>query len=91
MRPRGAHFIGRCATASLLAAQELFRRNRAGRSLVVWLHARADPHAECRRLGLPLQLKVRFVTVRLATGELEVRGTSLRDATRYPTAEFPTG
>lgn len=90
VRQRGAHFIGRCSTASFLATQELFRQNRAGRSRVVWLHARADQHAECRRLGLPLKLQVRFLSVRLATGELEVLATSLLDETRYPTAEFRT-
>ena len=41
VRQHGAHFIGRCSTASLLAAQALFRGHRAGRRMVVWLHARA--------------------------------------------------
>src|ERR1017187_7947558 len=60
-----SHFISRCSTGSFLAAQELFRRNRAHQSQVVWLFAPADQKAECRRLGLPLKLKVRFVSVRL--------------------------
>ena len=41
VRQHGAQFIGRCSTASLLAAQALFRGHRAGRRMVVWLHARA--------------------------------------------------
>lgn len=87
---RGAHFIGRCSTGSFLAAQEMFRLNRAHQSQVVWLHAPADQKTECRRRGLPLKMKVRFVSVRLPTGELEVLATSLLDETLYPTEEFLT-
>jgi hypothetical protein len=87
---QGAHFIGRCSTGSFLAAQEMFRRNRANQSQVVWLFAPADQKAECQRLGLPLQMKVRFVSVRLPTGELEVLATSLLEAESYPTEEFLT-
>jgi hypothetical protein len=85
-----AHFISRCSTASFLAAQELFRLNRANESRVVWLEAAASQQAECRRLGLPLKLKVRFVSVRLPTGELEVLATSLLAEALYPTEEFLT-
>ena len=87
---RQAHFIARCSTGSFLAAQELFRLNRAGQSKIVWLFAPPDQKAECRRLGLPLKLKVRFVSVRLPTGELEVLATSLLDPESYPTEEFLT-
>src|SRR5256885_17219229 len=62
--------------------------DRAGRSRVVRLMAPADQKAEFRRLGLPLELRVRFVSVRLPTGELEVLATSLLDGQRYPTEEF---
>jgi len=87
---RGAHFIGRCSTGSFLAAQEIFRLNRANQSKVVWLFAPSDQKAEWRRLGLPLKMKVRFVSVRLPTGELEVLATSLLDEAGYPTEEFLT-
>lgn len=87
---QGRHFLGRCSKASFLAAQELFGLNRANQSRVVWLFAAADQKAECRRLGLPLQLKVRFVSVRLPTGELEVLATSLLEEALYPTEEFLT-
>lgn len=87
---RGAHFIGRCSTGSFLAAQEMFRLNRANQSKVVWLFAPSDQKAECRRLGLPLKMKVRFVSLRLPTGELEVLATSLLDEALYPTEEFLT-
>jgi len=84
----GLDYIGRCSKGSFAAAQELFRMDRAGRSRVVRLMAPADQKAEFRRLGLPLELRVRFVSVRLPTGELEVLATSLLDGQRYPTEEF---
>ncbi len=87
---RHAHFIARCSTGSFLAAQEMFRRNRANQSKVVWLFAPPDQKAECQRLGLPLKMKVRFVSLRLPTGPLEVLATSLLDETLYPTEEFLT-
>lgn len=84
----GLHYIARCSTGSFAAAQELFRMNRAGRSIVVKLLAPSDQKAELQRLGLPLELTVRFVSVRLSTGELEVLATSLLDEQQYPTEEF---
>jgi len=87
---RGAHFVGRCSTGSFLAAQEMFRANRANQSRIVWLFAPPDQKAECLRLGLPLKMQVRFVSLRLPTGELEVLATSLLDEALYPTQEFLT-
>ena len=40
------------------------------------------------QLGLPQTLTVRFVRLRLSTGEWEVRVTSLCDEAAYPTAGF---
>jgi hypothetical protein len=88
LRKRGLHFVARCSSGSFAAAQELFRKNRAGRSLVVKLFAPGNERAELKRLGLPLELVVRFVSVRLPTGELEVLATSLLDEKQYPTADF---
>ena len=85
---RSAHFLGRCSKSSFAAAQELFRINRAGRSKVVKLVAAGDQRPQLKKLGLPLELIVRFVSVRLPTGELEVLVTSLLDQTIYPTQEF---
>jgi hypothetical protein len=82
------HFIGRCSTGSFLAAQEMFRLNQANQSKVVWLFAPPDQKAQCQRLGLPLKMKVRFVSLRLPSGELEVLATSLLDPALYPTEEF---
>jgi hypothetical protein len=85
---RQAHFIARCSTGSFLAAQELFRLNRANQSRVVWLWAPLNQKAQCLRLGLPWKIRVRFVSLRLPSGELEVLATSLLDEVRYPTEEF---
>ena len=85
---RGAHFVGRCSKRSFAAAQAMFRLNRAGRSQVVKLVAASDQRAEWKQLGLPTELIVRFVSVRLSTGELEVLVTSLLDDSLYPTPEF---
>lgn len=87
---RGAHFIGRCSSGSFLAAQEMFRLNRANQSKGVWLFAPPDQKAQCLQRGLPLKIKVRFVSLRLPTGELEVLATSLLEEELYPTTEFLT-
>ena len=88
LQARGLDFVARCSCGSFAAVQELFRKNRAGRSITVKLFAPANERAALQREGLPLVLAVRFVSLRLPTGELEVLATSLRDETRYPTADF---
>jgi hypothetical protein len=85
---RGLHFVARCSVSSFLAAQELFRKNRARRSVVVKLLVPPGEKTAHQTLGLPLELVVRFVSVRLSTGELEVLATSLLDEAKYPTSEF---
>lgn len=85
---QGAHFIGRCSKGSFAAAQDLFRADRPGQSKIVKLVAAGHQRAELKKLGLPSELIVRFVSVRLSTGELEVLVTSLLDETLYPTREF---
>jgi hypothetical protein len=87
---QGRHFIARCSTGSFLAAQEMFRLNKANQSKEVWLFAPPDQKAQCQRLGLPLKMRVRFVSLRLPGGELEVLATSLLDEALYPTEEFLT-
>lgn len=84
----GLHYIARCSSGSFAAAQEMFRMNRAGRSKVVKLFASSQEKAELRGLELPLELTVRFLSVRLPTGELEVLATSLLDESLYPTEVF---
>ena len=82
------HYIARCSSASFAAAQELFRKNRGRASVRVKLTPHAAQKAKVRRLGLPLELVVRFVSLRLPTGGLEVLVTSLLDEVEYPTQEF---
>lgn len=92
MSQRGVLVVARCSTGSFAAAQELFRRDEAGVSQRVCLRRPANC-AEPQVGGaspeaLPAQLEVRFVTVRLSTGELEVLVTTLLDEQTYPTEEF---
>jgi hypothetical protein len=84
----GVEVIGRCSTGSFAAAQELFRLNRAGRSKLVKLFAPSDQRAELNALGLPLELIVRFISLRLPDGKLEVLVTTLLNEQKYPTDEF---
>lgn len=84
----GAQLVSRCSRSSFAAAQTLFKHDRAGVSVLATLHAPKELKAEFRKRGWPLEVKVRFVTVRLLTGELEVLLTSLLDAKLYPTREF---
>jgi hypothetical protein len=85
---QGREFVVRCSQGSFGPVQELFRRNEAGVSGEVVLQASRALKKELRQAGLPTQLRVRLVTVRLNTGELEVLATSLLDTERYPTEEF---
>jgi hypothetical protein len=82
VRAAGAHFVSRCSRGSFAAVQRLFARNEAGVSVEVRLQAPPDVRAECRAQGWPLELRVRLVTVRLKSGELEVLVTSLLEASR---------
>lgn len=85
---KGAHFLSRCSASSFAPAQSLLKLDRAGVSVLATLKVSKKLKAKCRSTGWPLELKVRFVTVRLPTGELEVLVTSLLDEGAYPTQEF---
>jgi hypothetical protein len=88
VRARAGHFVGRCSSGSFKAAQDLFRLNRGGHSVLTRLQIPADQKAQARELGLSLEMTVRLVSVRLPTGELEVLVTSLLNEADYPTDEF---
>jgi hypothetical protein len=81
-------FVCRCPRSSFSPINQLFADNQAGRSVEVTLQPEPKKRAEMRRAGLPETITVRLVTVRLATGELEVLATNLLDETLYPTAQF---
>ena len=84
----GLHFISRCSTGSFAAAQELFRMDRAGRSIITKIMAAPEQREHLLDCGRKLELTVRFISLRLPTGELEVLATSLVDEEKYPTEEF---
>jgi hypothetical protein len=88
IRQQQAHFVARCSRASFLAAQELFRLDRAGQSRVVEVWPSHNQSAGVRAQGLPPHMAVRFISVRLPDGKLEVLATSLLDRELYPTGEF---
>jgi hypothetical protein len=84
----GLHFVVRCSAGSFAAARELFRADQALRSVIVTLRAPVADQARIKAEGLPMELTVRFVSLRLSTGQLEVLVTSLLDEALYPTEEF---
>ncbi len=84
----GLDFVARCSSGSFAAAQELFRMDRAGRSIVAKLVAPPELREHLRDCGRALELTVRFISLRLPTGELEVLATSLLDEQKYPTQDF---
>jgi hypothetical protein len=88
VRAVGAHFVSRCSRGSFAAVQRLFARNQADVSEVVRLCAPKELRAQCPERNWPVELMVRLVTVRLASGELEVLATSLLDESAYPSAVF---
>ncbi|HYG35389.1 MAG TPA: IS4 family transposase [Clostridia bacterium] len=85
---RQAHFISRCSAGSFYPAQELFRQNRAGQSVVTRIFAPREQRAQLKAQGLPLEMVVRFISLRLPDGTLEVLVTSLLEEAAYPTEEF---
>jgi hypothetical protein len=88
VRRSGAHFLCRCPRGSFAAAQGWFARDEAGVSEIVTLPAPKPERRRCRAQNWPVELRVRLVTVRLSTGELEVLATSLLDEAAYPTETF---
>lgn len=87
MAVRERHFVVRCSAASFAVARQMLR-GEGPDSQVVKLTPCAGQLAKIRQLELPLSLTVRFVRVRLVTGEYEVLVASLLDAALYPTEGF---
>jgi len=83
LRHQGIHFVARCSRRSFGAAQELFGCNAAGQERVVKLAALSAQRADLQQSGVALEMTVRFISLRLSTGELEVLVTSLLDSARY--------
>lgn len=81
-------FLCRCPASSFAAANALFAANRAGRSVIVKLRPTNGAMGLVRARNLPEEITVRFVSVRLSTGELEVLATNLLEESKYPTDLF---
>lgn len=81
-------FVCRCQDQSFTEINQLFAANREGQSVTVKLSPNEHDLKEVRQAGLPEEITVRFVTLRLATGELEVLATNLLDEVAYPTECF---
>ena len=84
----GRHFVCRCPRFSFGAVNRLFNENQEGQSLIVELRPAHGTVGAIRAAGLTERIRVRLVTVRLSTGELEVLATDLLDEALYPTAQF---
>lgn len=80
-------FVVRCSSASFAEAREMLKGKGAD-SQTVTLTPCAGQVPAIRGLNLPESVKVRFVRVRLSSGEYEVLVTSLLDETSYPTEGF---
>lgn len=72
-------FVIRCKSNTFKEAASLFR-GQGDWSKVVKLQAPQDKKKEMQAAGLPLEVEVRFVSVILETGEIEVLITSLINA-----------
>lgn len=87
LQQRQRQFVIRCSCGSFAAVQALFVADQET-SQQVTLQAPQAQRAALSQAGLPLSLRLRLVSVRLATGELEVLVTSLLDEQRYPSSTF---
>jgi len=84
---RDREFVIRCSAASFKVARRMLK-GEGPDSQIVTLTPCPDQVPVIRQLGLSKSLTVRFVRVRLSTGEWEVLVTSLGDEERYPTEGF---
>jgi hypothetical protein len=77
----------RCSQSSFKTARDLFEDN-VVKSCITTLKAPAKHQNQIQSKNLLEEIQVRFVSVRLDTGELEVLVTSLLDEELYPTEDF---
>ena len=81
------NFVIRCPKSFLKESNEMFKVDGPS-SKVVTINVPKNQRKNIIEENLLTQLKVRFVRVILATGEIEVLVTSLLDEGKYLTAEF---
>lgn len=84
----GIQFVCRCERNTFKEVQQLFLADQAGRSLRVKLRPHRAQTQAIQAAGLPQEIVLRLVTVRLASAELEVLATSLLDEVAYATESF---
>jgi len=84
----GCRFVCRCQAHTFAIVNRLFEEDQAGRSVVAELVPPREQAKAVEAQGLPMRIRLRFVTVRLNTGELEVLATNLLEESLYPTECF---
>ena len=84
----GRQFVCRCERNTFESVAQLFQADQANRSIQVKLRRTRCAQASIKAAGLPEEITIRLVTLRLATGELEVLAISLLDELAYPTESF---
>lgn len=77
----------RCSAGAFSVARKMLKgEGKNSQTVTLTPHAQQLPIIQ--QLNLPTSLTIRFVRVRLPTGEYEVLATTLLDETLYPTHEF---
>jgi len=83
---RGCHFVIRFPRQSFTAVNAFWTARAQERVVTLAVTSKARAYVAAHHL--PTRLRVRLLKVGLASGEVEVLGTDLRDAQLYPAAEF---
>lgn len=83
----GFNFVGRCSRSSFKEAREMFGKKKI-QNRTVTLKPHHTKKKQVEELGLPVKIRVRFVSVLPDTGEVEVLVTSLFDEVLWPAEIF---
>lgn len=83
----GVNFIIRCPKSSFSVANRMFEGGPWSREVVLEA-TKTELKDQLKAEGLPTQIRVRFVRIKLPTGENEVLVTSLLDPRKYKRDEF---
>src|SRR5437773_1645875 len=84
----GHQFVCRCERNTFEAVEQLFQADEAGRSIQIKLRPNSHRAGALKAAGLPREITLRLVSLRLTSGELEVLATTLLDEVAYPTESF---
>jgi len=80
--------VCRCERNTFKELAQLFEADQAGVSVQVKLRPSHSKLKVIRAAGLPEEITIRLITLRLTDGQLEVLATSLLDEQAYPTKSF---